>query len=161
MGAGRDKNQNGIAIPRFLHAELEESPLCPRQSIILEFAPLNKNPNLAGTFPLRLSAPLVLPANRFKYEIDSSSEAAFKIVRAEPRGNSIAKNLVAGDVGQRPFQPVARLDSHPVIGHENQKDDAIVSSLLPDLPCLESALGKVFDRTLRRHCPPDGDYNLI
>ena len=25
MGAGRDKNQNRIAIPRFLHAELEES----------------------------------------------------------------------------------------------------------------------------------------
>ena len=47
---GRDKNQNRIAIARFLHAELEESPLCPRQSIILEFAPLHKNPNLPGTF---------------------------------------------------------------------------------------------------------------
>jgi hypothetical protein len=73
MGAGRDKNQNGIAIPRFLHAELEESPLCPRQSIILEFAPLNKNPNLAGTFPLRLF-------DRLGYSI--VIEPAKKIVRA-------------------------------------------------------------------------------
>ena len=48
-----------------------------------------------------------------------------------------------------------------MIVHENEKDDAIVSSLLPDLLCLESALGKVFDRTLRRHFPPDSDYNLI
>jgi hypothetical protein len=73
MGAGRDKNQNGIAIPRFLHAELEESPLCPRQSIILEFAPLNKNPNLAGTFPLRFS-------DRLGYSI--VIEPAKKIARA-------------------------------------------------------------------------------
>ena len=73
MGAGRDKNQNRIAIPRFLHAELEESPLCPRQSIILEFAPLNKDPNLAGTFPLRLF-------DRLGYPI--VIEPAKKIVRA-------------------------------------------------------------------------------
>src|SRR5947207_15893241 len=102
----------------------------------------------APAFPHRLSAPLVLPANRFKYEIDSSSEAAFKIIRAESRGNSIANNLVAGDVGQRPFQPVARLDSHTMIVHESEKDDAIVSSPLPDLPFLRSAMGKVIDRTL-------------
>jgi hypothetical protein len=37
-----------------LHPKLEESSLCPRQGIILEFSPLNKNTNLAGTFPLRL-----------------------------------------------------------------------------------------------------------
>src|SRR4029077_11458581 len=115
----------------------------------------------APALPHRFSASLVLPANCFKYEIDSSRKAALKVVRAESRGNSIANNLVAGDVGQRPFQPVARLDSHPVIVHENEKDSAVVSPLLPDLPYLESALGKVFDRTLRRHCPPDSDYNLI
>jgi len=56
-----------------LHAELEESPLCPRQSVILEFAPLNKNPNLAGTFPLRLF-------DRLGYSI--VIEPAKKIVRA-------------------------------------------------------------------------------
>src|SRR5947208_9140755 len=54
MGARRDKNQDRIAIPRFLHSQLKKSSLCPRQSIILEFSPLNKNTNLTGTFPLRL-----------------------------------------------------------------------------------------------------------
>src|SRR5881392_2365056 len=54
MGAGRDKKQDRIAIPRFLHSQLKKSSFGPRQSIILEFSPLNKNTNLAGTFPLRL-----------------------------------------------------------------------------------------------------------
>src|SRR5207248_7342153 len=73
MGARRDKNQNRIAIPRFLHAELEESSLCPRQSILLEFSPLNENTNLSGTFPLRLF-------DRLGYSI--VIEPAKKIVRA-------------------------------------------------------------------------------
>src|SRR6185295_9888925 len=73
MGARRDKNQNRIAIPCFLHAQLEESSLCPRQSIILEFSPLNKNTDLAGTFPLR-------PFDRLGYPI--VIEPAKKIVRA-------------------------------------------------------------------------------
>jgi hypothetical protein len=56
-----------------LHAQLEESSLCARQSIILEFSPLNKNTDLAGTFPLRLF-------DRLGYPI--VIEPAKKIVRA-------------------------------------------------------------------------------
>jgi hypothetical protein len=73
MGAGRDKNQNRIAIPRFLHAELKKSSLCSRQGIILEFSPLNENPNLTGTLPLRFF-------DRLGYSI--VIEPAKKIVRA-------------------------------------------------------------------------------
>src|SRR5438093_13381480 len=72
MGALRDKNQDRIASPRFLHSQLKKSSLCPRQSIILEFSPLNKNTNLAGTFPLRLF-------NRLGYPI--VIEAAKKMMR--------------------------------------------------------------------------------
>src|SRR5262249_24502867 len=107
------------------------------------------------------SSSLVLAANCFEDEIDPSSKAAFKVSCAEGRRNSIANNLVAGDVGKGPFQPVARLDPHAVIVDKNKENSAIVPPLLPHLPGLKSALGKVFNRTLRRHGPPDGDDDLI
>src|SRR5437899_12243701 len=54
MGAGRDKNQNRIAIPRFLHAQLKKFFLRPGQGVLLEFSPLNKDADLTRTSPLRL-----------------------------------------------------------------------------------------------------------
>src|SRR6266513_4477597 len=72
MRARRDKNQDRVAIARFLHAQLKKSSSCPRQSIILKFSSLNKNADLAGTFPLRLF-------NRLGYPI--VIEAAKKMMR--------------------------------------------------------------------------------
>src|SRR5439155_8975735 len=69
MRARRDKNQDRIAIARFLHSQLKKSSLCPRQSIILKFSSLNKNADLARRSPLRffdcLGYPVVIePAKK-------------------------------------------------------------------------------------------------
>ena len=48
-----------------------------------------------------------------------------------------------------------------MIVDKDKENSAVVPPLLPDLPSLKSALGEVFNRTLRRHRQPDGDDNLI
>ena len=53
MRPGGDKNQNGIAIARFLHSHLNKFPLRAGQGITLKFPALNENADLTGTFPLR------------------------------------------------------------------------------------------------------------
>jgi hypothetical protein len=55
MSAGRDKNQDRIAIARFLHSQLQKFSLRPGQSVLLKFPSLDKNADLTGTFPLRFS----------------------------------------------------------------------------------------------------------
>ena len=55
MGAGRDKDQDRVAIARFLHAQLNKFSLCPGQGVLLKFPALDKNADLTGTFPLGFS----------------------------------------------------------------------------------------------------------
>ena len=50
VGAGRHENSNRIALLRFVHAELMKSFLRCNKWIGAQFAALNKNANLAGSF---------------------------------------------------------------------------------------------------------------
>lgn len=64
MNTWRDKNEHRIALARLVHTEPMKSPLCSLERITLQFAALNQNANLTGSFrfglPDRLNDPVVL-----------------------------------------------------------------------------------------------------
>jgi hypothetical protein len=53
MRAGRDENEHGIALARFVHTESIKFFLRSNQWIDTQLAPLNINPNLTGGFRFR------------------------------------------------------------------------------------------------------------
>jgi hypothetical protein len=50
MRSGRNENEHGISLPRFVHARPVKFPLRRNQRIDIQLTALNKNADLAGSF---------------------------------------------------------------------------------------------------------------
>ena len=53
LGTGRDKNQDGITLGRFLHSKLQEFFLGAFEGAFFEFPSLKKHPDLSGGLRFR------------------------------------------------------------------------------------------------------------
>src|SRR6478609_6237027 len=86
LRARRDKNQDAIALFRFLHPKLNEFLLSAQQWIFFEYPALEENPNLTGRFRFsrldRIHDSVVL-------------ELSNKFMRAHPNSPAAARTAAA------------------------------------------------------------------
>ena len=90
--------------------------------------------------------PLYSPRAACIIAFDPSLQPACVIALLEVRRDHVVRDVEADRVRQRAFEPVAGLDKHLVVFHEDEQDRAVVASFLADAPGLRDALRVIGDR---------------
>jgi len=96
-------------------------------------------------FGSRFSRSFIFAANGLENRIDSDGEAALIVIVSEVRLDLVFRDVKAGHVGQRTFQPVADLDKHLAVLNEHKKNDAIATPFLTNAPRLGYPLRVILD----------------
>src|ERR1700753_2873931 len=94
---------------------------------------------------LRLGRRQRFAVDHLDNSIDARPDAAGEINALEFRHDELVDDALAGDIGQRAFEPIADLDAKLVVVLGDQQDRAVIDPLAPDLPGIRAADRILFD----------------
>lgn len=98
-----------------------------------------------GNMAVRILDRHCFSAEDRKNSLRAVNNALFHMARAKIRHNNLIDDLAGGRIGKHRFQPVSNLDADLVFMRGDYQQNAVVLTLLPDMPVSAQLIAVVID----------------